>query len=73
MLGETENNPFTLMIDISMHSVYSSSSRVRLFSLLSYFWRYRVELMRSVIVQVKGNGLPFVADYSPALHFLESE
>ena len=42
------NPPFTLMITVSLHLVYYFPSRVHLFFSLSFFWRARVELVRSV-------------------------
>ena len=40
------------MVAVSLHLLYSLSSQVRLFLSLSFFWRARVELLRSVIVSV---------------------
>ena len=42
------NPPFTLMIFVSLQLAYSSSSRVRLFFLLSLFCTDKVEVVREV-------------------------
>ena len=52
LLVKVTNPPFTLMIDVSLHLVYSSYSRVCLFFSLYFLWRARVELLRSVIRNV---------------------
>ena len=42
------NPPFTLMIAVPLHFIYSLSSRVRVFLLLYFFCGYKVEVVREV-------------------------
>ena len=51
-LVKVKKPPFTLMIAVSLHLTYSSFSCVRLFFSLSFFFRYKVDVVIEVSVSV---------------------